>query len=241
MTDHHPQSSKSVIAHYSSDNLYIGAGVAIFHIASQRVVLCSENDNRGRKYYFLPKGRRDAGEESGRNAEREGFEESGYRNRLLPLPIKHRQPQPPSKVSNSPLTAEPVWTQLLPMAMGTRQYILYWYIAETLPPDIENEMSSRVSGTEYEMAPRFPSDLKLRDRVLMEPKGYEPVHHKNTGVNADELAYESYLLPIKEAIQLLGSRGVMADVVRKGWQGICQRWADEESVEDSSKGLNGVD
>lgn len=28
------------------------------------------------KYFFLPKGRRDAGEESGRAAEREGYEEA---------------------------------------------------------------------------------------------------------------------------------------------------------------------
>jgi 8-oxo-dGTP pyrophosphatase MutT (NUDIX family) len=61
-------------AQFSAERFVIGAGVAIFHIASGRVVICSAEE-RGRQYYFLPKGRRDAGEESGRGAEREGFEE----------------------------------------------------------------------------------------------------------------------------------------------------------------------
>jgi ADP-ribose pyrophosphatase YjhB (NUDIX family) len=70
-----PQSNLPVFAQFSSENLILGAGVAIFHVASGRVVICSAEDRYGRKYYFLPKGRRDAGEESGRGAEREGYEE----------------------------------------------------------------------------------------------------------------------------------------------------------------------
>ena len=49
--------------------------MAIFHIASRRVVICSAHDRRGGKYFFLPKGRRDAGEDSRAGAEREGYEE----------------------------------------------------------------------------------------------------------------------------------------------------------------------
>jgi len=56
----------------------VGGGVAIFHLASKRVVLCSQADRSGRKVYFLPKGRRDAGEESSVGAEREGYEEVCY-------------------------------------------------------------------------------------------------------------------------------------------------------------------
>ena len=50
----------------------IGAGVAVFHLASSRVVLCYHSVD---KYFFLPKGRRDASEDTGSAAEREGFEE----------------------------------------------------------------------------------------------------------------------------------------------------------------------
>lgn len=71
-----PRSSfPPIIAQFAGEDLVVGAGVAIFHVATGRVVICSAEDRRGAKYYFLPKGRRDAGEESGRGAEREGYEE----------------------------------------------------------------------------------------------------------------------------------------------------------------------
>jgi len=76
-----------VDAGFLSTNLSIAGGVAVFHLASARVVLCYHTKH---EFWFLPKGRRDTGEDSRQGAEREGFEESGYRNRLLPLPIPHR-------------------------------------------------------------------------------------------------------------------------------------------------------
>merc|ERR1711939_645298 len=85
------QPSAPFYGNYPSEKLTIGAGVAIFHLASQRVVVCYHSQDR---YWFLPKGRRNANEETRTAAEREGFEESGYRNRVLPLPMKHRQPDP---------------------------------------------------------------------------------------------------------------------------------------------------
>ena len=67
-----PSSDNPVVASFDSEHLTIGAGVAIFHVASSRVVLCYHSVH---KYWFLPKGRRDANEETGAAAEREGFEE----------------------------------------------------------------------------------------------------------------------------------------------------------------------
>lgn len=69
-----PKSDAPVFADFSSDKLTIAAGVAIFHVASARVVLCWHTRE---KYWFLPKGRRDVNEDSGVGAEREGFEEVG--------------------------------------------------------------------------------------------------------------------------------------------------------------------
>lgn len=66
--------SQPITAHFDSASFMLGGGVAIFHLATGRVVLCSY-ESKGRKVYFLPKGRRDAGEESGVGAEREGYEE----------------------------------------------------------------------------------------------------------------------------------------------------------------------
>ena len=67
-----PSSDNPVVASFDSEHLTIGAGVAIFHLASSRVVLCYHSVH---KYWFLPKGRRDANEETSTAAEREGFEE----------------------------------------------------------------------------------------------------------------------------------------------------------------------
>lgn len=69
----HPATiSEAVTAQWPCSNLTIGGGVAIFHVASARVVVCYHT--RG-KYWFLPKGRRDAHEHSEQAAEREGYEE----------------------------------------------------------------------------------------------------------------------------------------------------------------------
>lgn len=243
-----PRSSvPPVIAQFSGEDLVVGGGVAIFHIASQRVVICNAIDRRGEKYYFLPKGRRDAGEDSRTGAEREGYEEvsltlkeheranadntlqSGYRNRLLPLPTKHRQPLAHPRVANPSLTAEPVWMQMMPLGYHSKQYVLYWYIAETLPPAAEMELEIEMEvGAAYRPPPAYPCDLTLRARLELEPKGYEPLHHEGTGVDEEELTYESHLVSVEEAVKKLGRNGVMADVVMKGWKGIQDRFAMEE-------------
>lgn len=72
---HRPSSDLPVIAHFDSAHLTIGAGVAIFQLASSRVVVCYHSVDG---YWFLPKGRRDASEDSGTGAEREGFEEANH-------------------------------------------------------------------------------------------------------------------------------------------------------------------
>ena len=66
------QSSPPVTGNWDGAHTTIGAGVAIFHLATTRVVVCYHSVD---KYWFLPKGRRDADEDTGAGAEREGFEE----------------------------------------------------------------------------------------------------------------------------------------------------------------------
>lgn len=75
-------STNPFYAKFDSAHLTIGAGVAIFHVATSRVVLCYHPVV---KYWFLPKGRRDVNEETARGAEREGFEEVGPRLHQIPL------------------------------------------------------------------------------------------------------------------------------------------------------------
>ena len=82
ISDMAPSSDSPVVASFDSEHLTIGAGVAIFHIASSRVVVCYHT---GEGYWFLPKGRRDVNEETGAAAEREGFEEVRTANRASRL------------------------------------------------------------------------------------------------------------------------------------------------------------
>ena len=228
-----PTASQPVNASFPSDKLTIGAGVAIFHIATARVVVCYHSQDH---YYFLPKGRRNANEDTCRAAEREGFEESGYRNRLLPLPLQHRQPDPDE--GHVDFVTEPVWTQLLPLT-ATSQYLLFWYVAETIPEDVERGYATaRAEGQNariYRAPTPYPAGLRISDRMaqdeLPEADGereyYEPKWHEGTGVDEEELLYRSYLMPIREAsIKLRGS--VMADVIRKGWEGVSRRLEMEQ-------------
>lgn len=161
--------------------------------------------------------------------------QSGYRNRLLPLPTKHRQPQAHPRVASPPLTAEPVWMQLMPLGYGSMQYVLYWYIAETLPPDVEIELETEV-GAAYKPPPAYPYELTLRERMKLEPEGYEPRHHEGTGVDEEEATYESHLVSVDEAVSKLGGRhSVMADVVMRGWKGIQDRLAMEEAYDATTQ------
>lgn len=70
--EHDCKPDRPIIGNWDSAHTTIGAGVAIFHLASSRVVLCYHSIDH---YWFLPKGRRDCGEDTGAGAEREGYEE----------------------------------------------------------------------------------------------------------------------------------------------------------------------
>lgn len=115
----------------------------------------------------------------------------------------------------------------MPLARNTKQYLLFWYIAETLPPDAEGPLKT-APDEPYKPPPAYPAGLTLKERVAMEPEGYEPVHHEGTGVDEDEQTYESALVSVEEGMRLLGGTdSVMADVVRRGWEAIQQRMSME--------------
>lgn len=113
--------------------------------------------------------------------------------------------------------------QLVPMS-STSQYVLFWYIAETIPPSAEISIPPSAAGeaSPYQRPPLYPANLSLAERVSLEPEGYEPIRHEDTGVDSEEALYKSYLLPVSEAMKKLQG-SIMADVVRKGWQGIEMR------------------
>ncbi|THZ84347.1 hypothetical protein D6C84_04159, partial [Aureobasidium pullulans] len=181
-------------------------------------VVCKDTRN---DVWFLPKGRRDASEETGVTAIREGFEESGYRNRLLPLPLPHIQPRPNGDAQKC--DTEPIATRLLPVATHY-QYMLFWYAAETLPPSIETSLSASASEA-FALPPPFPANMTLAQRVAEDQNEdggvEEPKRHEGTGVDEDEAFYVGVLMGVEEAIEVLG--GSSGDVVRRAWEGVCLR------------------
>lgn len=111
----------------------------------------------------------------------------------------------------------------------TIQYMLFWYIAETLPPDLEASLSqkSKMENVAYRTPPSFPRNLTLAERIKLDMDHLEPTRHENTGIDEEEELYESYLLPVEAAKEKL--RGtIMADVVRLGFEAICVRRDMEE-------------
>lgn len=187
----------------------------------------------------MPKGRKNANESVERAGEREGFEETGYRNRLIPLPMKHRQPDP--DVGHPEFVTEPLWTQFLPLS-ATSQYLLFWYAAETVPPEVERSYAVSQSNVGndrppiYQHPPRFPEGLSLKRRIAMDniigENGqqtiYEPVHVQGTAQDDEERMYESHFLTIADARRKLKG-SVMEDVVRRGWDAIQLRMKMEDT------------
>jgi hypothetical protein len=53
-------------------------------------------------------------------------------------------------------------------------------------------------------------------------KIYEPQRHEGTGVDEEELGYESALMSVDEAIEVLGG-SMSADVVKRAWEAVCLR------------------
>lgn len=204
-----------------------GAGVTIFHLATNRIVICRDTRSN---VYFLPKGRKDASEEITTTAIREGFEESGYRCRLLPLPLDHLQPSPAGgTLQEQKWVIEPTATRMMPVARDY-QYMLFWYAAETIPEQLEDSLNA-VSMDGFAVPEAFPDDITLKEREKLDVKGtgiYEPKRHEGTGVDEDEAFYVGQLVGVEEAIRLLG--GTSADVVRRAWEGICLRRKLERQV-----------
>ena len=171
--------------------------------------------------------------------------QSGYRNRLLPLPIPHRQP-PPAPGALPRFSTEPVLLQLQPFS-AHGQYVLSWRIAETLPPDLDAAAPPPSAASPsaasppladvpapppppYEAPPPYPPDLTLRARVALDRAAgdgggggvYEPVRREGTGVDAEECEYRAALLPVAQALRALAGTG-QERVVRVGWEAICLR------------------
>ena len=91
----------------------------------------------------------------------------------------------------------------------------------------------------YQRPTPYPPNLTIAQRIALEPEGYEPIRHENTGVGPEEKTYKSFLVPVDEAVRKLDGT-VMADVVRRGWRGIRnRRFLEERAGKGEGGGQSG--
>ena len=103
--------------------------------------------------------------------------------------------------------------------------------------------SDQVALAPYSAPPVFPKGLTLRQRIEQDTRlsrdgqrtVYEPRKHEGTGVDEEELLYESHLLTVGEARKALGG-SVMAEVVREAWELVQLRIEIEDEVESPARG-----
>ncbi|KAJ7092479.1 NUDIX hydrolase domain-like protein [Mycena belliarum] len=134
---------------WADENFLLGAGMVVFQPATRKVVVIYESQ---KKYWFLPKGRKDIGESLEQTALREAYEESGYRVEFLPLYTHTSAPVPPSARGAPYLpNCEPIYICTASYAARTRrnvlfpasEYLSFWYVGQ-IPADAVPETDTRM-------------------------------------------------------------------------------------------------
>ncbi|KAF9006026.1 NUDIX hydrolase domain-like protein [Cyathus striatus] len=126
-------------AGWCSINFMLGAGMVIFQQNTHKIVLVYE---RKRKYWFLPRGRKDVGESLEETALREAYEEAGYNVEFLPHYGPTRQPVGPAeRVTRTKALTEPIYLTITAWKDGAHtpyeaegskggEYMTSWYLGQ---------------------------------------------------------------------------------------------------------------
>ncbi|KAJ7161055.1 NUDIX hydrolase domain-like protein [Mycena filopes] len=126
-------------------NFLLGAGMVVIQPATNKIVLVYETK---KKYWFLPKGRKDVGESLEQAALREAYEESGYRVEFLPLHTQSQAPLSPNTPHRAP-NCEPIYihTTYYPERLRPNsvrppgEYLTFWYVGQ-IPADAVREVGT---------------------------------------------------------------------------------------------------
>ncbi|KAF7288134.1 Nudix hydrolase domain-containing protein [Mycena chlorophos] len=143
---------------FADQNFLLGAGMVVIQESTHRIVMCYE---RERKYWFLPKGRKDIGQTLEETALREAYEESGYRVEPRLLYTNTLAPGPP----NDPQAyREPNWepimmTTIASPARKSRRtgelrpasvYLISWYVGAIAADAVREEGTMMPDEVNYE-------------------------------------------------------------------------------------------
>ncbi|KAK6525355.1 hypothetical protein TWF694_005494 [Orbilia ellipsospora] len=172
-----------------------GAGAVMFHRRSKRVLLViDEREEEKALGWFLPKGRKDAGESLEAAAVREGEEEGGYPCKLLPVPVPTRQPKKDD--DRRLLSTEPIYMHnwAVPKKRSWPEggmYTCFWYVCEITDEDLEKVEKEKAE--KKETMNRAQQSLK---EATESGKAFWDYH---------ELHYRSELFEYEEAKSLIAS------------------------------------
>ncbi|KAJ7938469.1 hypothetical protein B0H13DRAFT_1587860 [Mycena leptocephala] len=182
---------------WADKNFLLGAGMVIFQPATSKVVVLYEGK---KKYWFLPKGRKDVGESLEQTALREAYEEIRLSVRLSSRvpPIAHEHAS--SRTAHNPhapweLNCEPIYINATSYPARKRrnvvlppgEYLSFWYVGQ------------------------IPADA---------------VREEGTGM-PDEVNYEAHLMDVKEALKLLNAdEAQIVDYASKLFAWVRPPWFD---------------
>ncbi|KAJ7146200.1 NUDIX hydrolase domain-like protein [Mycena epipterygia] len=141
---------------WADQNFLLGAGMVLIQQTTRKVVVVYE---RQKKYWFLPKGRKDIGESLEQAALREAYEESGYRVEFLPLYTNSCAPIPPANrhlgyVPN----CEPIFINTTSYRARQRgnwvappgEYLTFWYVGQIPEDAVREEGTGMPDEVNYE-------------------------------------------------------------------------------------------
>ncbi|KAJ7630098.1 NUDIX hydrolase domain-like protein [Mycena polygramma] len=141
---------------WADGNILLGAGMVVFQPATMKVVVVFE---REKKFWFLPKGRKDVGESLEQAALREAYEESGYRVEFLPLYTDSRAPRPPGTPAAASLfNCEPIFIGIQSYDARKRgnrisppgEYLSFWYVGQIPADAVREEGTGMPDEVNYE-------------------------------------------------------------------------------------------
>jgi 8-oxo-dGTP pyrophosphatase MutT (NUDIX family) len=180
--------------HFPSTHFCLSAATASFHISTGRVLIVEDCAFRARGgYFFLPRGRKDIGESIETCAIRETFEEGGYRVELLRGTWQTKQPAVgvPPKVEKK--DDPEAWKE---HPQGAHQEAFFVSLVPFIP-----FRNARLPQSYAQMA-MYLCHYFLA--TIPDPAERDGDYGKSF-VGKHEQAYNSMLVPVEEAVELLSA------------------------------------
>lgn len=156
---------------YFSDSFVISCGTVAVDLAKSKVLLIR---SRGTKECYLPKGRKNIGESLEDAAERETYEETSFRVKLLPVPISTLATAPDRRCEEAECQAITEPLAVTQRLTGKAQKIIFWFVAvadSATSPEDHTQQEGEDFDTIWASFGEFESILTFEDDRQIARKG----------------------------------------------------------------------